>query len=180
MLEKREVRLLACSFSMTPRRAHCGRPWCYQATTIKQDFTQRWLAYFVLSRYSSAIVLSVRFSVMFTSIQHDLLLLHFQKYSVASDCTASYLLSHYIQKKEMHPSQFATVETEKKATLISISFSYGHDGYVDSHVQCSPNMQYISQIEIHCVTSLLLSFIVIHQSRPVGQECLVAQTIKNC
>lgn len=62
---------------MTPERAHCGRPRCYQATTIKQDFTQRWLAYILQSRYSSAIVLPGRLSVMFTgetSIQNDLLL----------------------------------------------------------------------------------------------------------
>lgn len=45
MLKKREVR---CRH----RRACCGCPRCYQATTIKQDFTQRWLAFIVLSRYS--------------------------------------------------------------------------------------------------------------------------------
>lgn len=51
--------------SMTLGRAHCGRTWCYQATEIKQYFTQRWLAYIVLSGYSSAIVPSVRFSITF-------------------------------------------------------------------------------------------------------------------
>lgn len=57
--------------------------------------------------------LSLRRSVMFTGIQHDLLLLHSQKCNLVNDFTD--WLSRYVQKMEMHPSQFAMVETGKKA-----------------------------------------------------------------
>lgn len=74
-LEKCEVFI-----SVTPERAHRGRPRCYQATAIKQDFTQRCLAYNVLSRYSSAIVhrVSARCESKLEASEHYLRLLSFR------------------------------------------------------------------------------------------------------
>lgn len=140
----RSTRSDACFFfSMTPRRAHCGCPWCYQATTIKEDFTQRWLAYLVLSRYSPAIVLSVRFSVMFAGELwvSSTICFSFSFRSLVSDCTAGmiWVICCRITSRKWWYIRLNLLwfGLKKKVTdFYSLTvLSNPHNGYEDAHHQ---------------------------------------------
>lgn len=121
--------------SVMPERAHCGRPWCYQATTIKQDFTQGRLAYIVLSRYLSTIVLPVRLCIMSTGelrvfIFSTIWFALFFFSNLMVDCATRMLWVNFLVK--LHPenglSQIVMVGPENKATDFCFpEFSNEHD-----------------------------------------------------